>query len=56
MGLARIDVTSDSFIFFVSAFVFAVVIAVLMERASPRRQTRRRVEPRGNASRRPFID
>lgn len=44
MGLARLDPTSDYFIFFISLFVLALVIAVLLERKSPRRQSRRRID------------
>jgi membrane protein implicated in regulation of membrane protease activity len=56
MFLARIDVTSDGVIFLFSVFVLAVVIAALMERASPRRQKRRRVDRLGNEQGGQLID
>ncbi|UVO48987.1 hypothetical protein M0208_00020 [Sphingomonas sp. SUN019] len=42
------DFSSDAVIFFLALFVLAVVVAVLMERASPRRQKRRRIDRVGN--------
>jgi hypothetical protein len=48
MFLSRIDITADGTIFLFSVFILAVVIAALMERASPRRQKRRQVDRLGN--------
>lgn len=48
MFLSRLDFSSDEVIFFLALFAIAIVIAVLMERASPRRQSRRRIDRVGN--------
>lgn len=56
MFLARIDPTSDGVIFLFAIFVLAVVIAALMERASPRRQKRRSVDRLGNKQGGELID
>jgi predicted small integral membrane protein len=48
MFLTRVDFSSDGALFFLVLFVLAFVVAVLMERASPRRKKRRRIDRVGN--------
>ena len=48
MRLARIDWSADGTIFLVSMFLIALIIAVLLERASPRRRRSRRLDSRVN--------
>lgn len=44
MGFARIDWSSDYIIFFASLLLIALVLVVALERYSPSRQMRRRVD------------
>ncbi|WBH16071.1 hypothetical protein [Sphingomonas radiodurans] len=43
MNAARFDFTSDYMIFFGAMLFVLIIIAVAMERASPRRQQRRKI-------------
>jgi hypothetical protein len=56
MSAARFDFTSDYMIFFGAIFVVLLIVAVAMERHSPRRQKSRKVRRNGSDKTGQLID